>query len=65
MGSRESVNPAFNSFLNKKKPNIKNSFTGEQSGNNNTNSDLKGISNYNYESSKQKMSFSKEFKKNN
>ena len=64
-GSRESVNPGFNSLLSKKKSNIKNSLTGEQSGNNNTNSDQRGISNYNYESSKQKISFSKDFKKNN
>lgn len=60
-GSRETSNQAINSFVSKKKSKI--SFTGEQSLNNNTNSEHKGVGNYNMDNSKQKMSISKEVKK--
>ena len=62
-GTRESVNPGINSFISKNKSKIKNSFTGEQSLNNNTNSDPKGVGNYNYENSKQRISMSRDLKK--
>ena len=62
-GTRESANPGINSFISKNKSKIKNSFTGEQSLNNNTNSDLKGVGNYNYENSKQRISTSRDLKK--
>ena len=60
-GNRES-NSTINNLLNKKKSNTKNFLSGEQSNNNNTNSDFKGLGSYIYESSKQK-SISKDYKK--
>ena len=63
-GSRESVNTTFNSFINKKKANAKSSINPDHSSNNNnTTSDHRGMSNYNYDSSKHKISFSREIKK--
>ena len=58
-GSRESVNAPFNNLLNKKKSNTKNSITGDQSWNNNTTSDYRGI----YDTSKQKNSISRDTNK--
>ena len=60
-GARESVNSAINSLISKKKSTTKYSFTGDQS--NNTNSEHKGLGNYNYENSKQRVSMSRENKK--
>ena len=60
-GARESVNSQINSLISKKKSTAKYSFTGEQS--NNTNSELKGVGNYNYENSKQRISMSRDNKK--
>ena len=60
--NRESTS-AINNFMSKKKSNAKNIFLGEQSGNNNTNSDYKGIGSFNHESSKQKISISRDNKK--
>ena len=60
-GARESVNSAINSLISKKKSTTKYSFTGDQS--NNTNSEHKGLGNYNYENSKQRISMSRENKK--
>ena len=54
---------AINNFIIKKKSNAKSIFLGEQSGNNNTNSDYKGIGSFNHESSKQKISISRDNKK--
>ena len=63
-GSRESVNTTFNSFINKKKANAKSSINPDHSSNNNnTTSEHRGMSNYNYDSSKHKISFSREIKK--
>ena len=60
-GARESVNSAINSLISKKKSTTKYSFTGDQS--NNTNSEHKGLGNYNYENSKQRISMSRDNKK--
>ena len=63
-GSRESVNSTINNLINKKKSSGKNANNIDNSSNNiNTTNDLKGMSNYNNESSKQKISLSKENKK--
>ena len=63
-GSRESVNTTINSFINKKKSNVKNPTNMDYSSNNiNTTSDHRGMSNYNNESSKQKISLSRDNKK--
>ena len=63
-GSRESVNTTINSFINKKKSNVKNPTNMDYSSNNiNTTSDNRGMSNYNNESSKQKISLSRDNKK--
>ena len=63
-GSRESVNSTINNLINKKKSSAKNANNIDNSSNNiNTTNDLKGMSNYNNESSKQKISLSKENKK--
>ena len=60
--SREQTNSGINSHISKKKSYAKYSFTGEQS-NNNTNSDHKGVGNYNFDNSKQRASMSKDVKK--
>ena len=63
-GSRESVNTTINSFINKKKANVKNPTNMDHSSNNiNTTNDNRGMSNYNNESSKQKISLSRDNKK--
>ena len=63
-GSRESVNTTINSFINKKKSNVKNPTNMDYSSNNiNTTNDNRGMSNYNNESSKQKISLSRDNKK--
>ena len=63
-GSRELVNSTINNLINKKKSSGKNANNIDNSSNNiNTTNDLKGMSNYNNESSKQKISLSKENKK--
>ena len=63
-GSRESVNTTINSFINKKKSNVKNPTNMDHSSNNiNTTNDNRGMSNYNNESSKQKISLSRDNKK--
>ena len=63
-GSRELVNSTINNLINKKKSSAKNANNIDNSSNNiNTTNDLKGMSNYNNESSKQKISLSKENKK--
>ena len=62
--SRESVNSTINSFINKKKANVKNPTNMDHSSNNiNTTNDNRGMSNYNNESSKQKISLSRDNKK--
>ena len=63
-GNKESVNSTINNLLNKKKSSAKNANNIDtSSNNNNTTNELKGMSNYNNESSKQKISLSKENKK--
>ena len=63
-GSRESANTTINSFINKKKANVKNPTNMDHSSNNiNTTNDNRGMSNYNNESSKQKISLSRDNKK--
>ena len=63
-GSRESVNTTINSFINKKKANVKNPTNMDHSSNNiNTTNDNRGMSNYNNDSSKQKISLSRDNKK--
>ena len=63
-GSRELFNSTINNLINKKKSSGKNANNIDNSSNNiNTTNDLKGMSNYNNESSKQKISLSKENKK--